>query len=145
MRTTDRFADLAAVQAERHRLRTERDRHAHALMRHWGTLHEPDFRHGLARDAFSDVVGAWRPMRALATLFRPGNGAMDGAIGLLAGSRAGTVKGRVGAWLIGTLASALVRRFAGPGRVEHITAELRESWRRVKERLNERRSEREPA
>ncbi len=143
MKKTDRFADLAAVRAEHRRLLDQRGRHAAALEEHWGLLHEAGFRHGLARDAVSDLFGAWKPMRTLAALMGQGNGVTDGAVGLLAGSRAGTVKGRIGGWLIGTVASALLRHLVPPDRMEHIAREVGLSWRRVKERMRQGRTERE--
>lgn len=132
MKRTERFADLGAVQAERLRLKAERDRRAAAVADHWSLLHEPEFRHGLARDAASDLFRAWKPARTLGALLGTDNRLVDGALGMVAGAGATTMTGRAGRWLLANVLRFGLRRFGDPDRMERISDELGESWRRVK-------------
>lgn len=137
MKKTDRFRNLDEVRLERDRLKGVRDRHQDALEGYWGLLHEPNFRRGLAGDAFGDMLRAWKPLRSFAQLMRSENGALGNVVGAALGARSRTLKGRVFAWLVGAIAPLLLKRFATPERLEHIATEVKRSWDRVKERVQE--------
>lgn len=143
MKGTDRFRDLAELRSERERLRALRDKHQAALHAYWELVHEKEFRRGLAGDAFGDMLKAWRPLRTIGSFLRSDNGAVGSALGLVMGARSRTLKGRLITWAIGAIAPMLMRRYATPERLDHLAEELQESWDRVKERMRQRRTERQ--
>lgn len=137
MKKTDRFQSLEDVRREREHLKAVRDRHQHALEEYWQLVHEPEFRRGLAGDAFGDMLRAWKPMRALGRFFQSDAGAVGNVMGMVMGSRSRTLKGRLFAWAVSALAPILLKRYATPERMEHIVSEVKRSWDRVRERVRE--------
>ncbi|MBX2973135.1 MAG: hypothetical protein KF797_08530 [Flavobacteriales bacterium] len=138
MKRTDRFQSLDDVRRERERLQAVRDGHQNALQGYWQLVHEPAFRRGLAGDAFGDMLRSWKPMRMLGGFLRSDDGAIGSALGMVMGSKARTVKGRVFAWAVSLIAPMLLKKYATPERMEHLVAELKYSWDRVRERMRER-------
>lgn len=132
-----RFKDLKEVRSERERLKALRDHHQNELLGYWRLLHEPDFRRALAGDAFGDMLRAWRPMRTLGTMFTMGQGSAGTTLGLLLGSRSRTFKGRIIGWIVGLLAPKILERYATPEKLEHLMNEIRRSWGRVRDRMQQ--------
>lgn len=137
MKKTDRFQSLADVRLERQRLKAVRDKHQDSLTEYWQLVHEPDFRRGLAGDAFGDMLKSWKPIRSLGRLFQADNGAVGNIIGLALGSRSRTIKGRIFAWALGAIAPIVLKKYATPERMEHVMTEVKRSWDRVRERARE--------
>ena len=83
MARTDRFASLAAVQAEKMRLDNVRKEQGDRLERHWLALKDRDVRGALMRDAVGDVFRAWKPFRMISGLFTGGTttAALGAALG----------------------------------------------------------------
>lgn len=137
MKGTDRFQSLAELRMERDRLKAVRDRHEDALNGYWDLMRDKDFRRGLAGDAFGDMLRAWKPMRTLGRFMRSDDGSMGNVLGMVMGSRARTLKGRLFAWAVGIIAPIVLKKYASPERMEHIVQEVKRSWDRVRERMRE--------
>lgn len=137
MKRIDRFQSLDEVRREREKLKAVRDKHQNALQGYWELVHEPEFRRGLAGDAFGDMLRAWKPMRALGRFIQSDTGAMGNVLGMAMGSRSKTLKGRLFAWAVSALAPILLKKYATPEKMEHIVTEVKRSWDRVRERVRE--------
>ncbi len=137
MKGTDRFRSLAELRIERDRLKAVRDRHQDALKGYWDLMHEKDFRRGLAGDAFGDMLRAWRPMRTIGRFIQSDDGSVGNVLGMVMGSRARTLKGRLFAWAVGIIAPVLLKKYATPDHLEHIAHEVKRSWDRVRDRIRE--------
>ena len=134
MKRIDRFRSLADVRVERDRLKGIRDHHQTALKEYWDLVHEPEFRRGLAGDAFGDMLKAWKPMRTLGAVLQMDNGSIGNVLGMAVGARARTFKGRILGWVVGAIAPILIQKFATPDRLEHLMSEIRRSWDRIRSR-----------
>jgi hypothetical protein len=135
MKGTDRFKSLDEVRLERARLKAIRDKHQDALKAYWGLVHEKEFRRGLAGDAFGDMLRAWKPMRMIGNFFQSDNGSVGHLLGVMMGTRAKTLKGRLFGWIVGAIAPILLKKYATPERMEHMVDEVKRSWDRVRERM----------
>ncbi len=138
MKRTDRFRDLAELRGERERLRALRNKHQAALQEYWDLVHEKDFRQALAGDAFGDMLRAWRPLRTLGRFFQSDENSVGTALGLVMGSRARTLKGRVLTWVVSMLAPMVIKKYGTPERLEQFAEEVKRSWSRIRERMRDR-------
>ena len=127
MRTTDRFQSLDQVRAEKARLRVIRDGYREQMTGHWELMRDPEFRLGLARNAVSDLVGTWAPIRAFNGLFGADNGAAQGA--------GRSLKGQLITGLTSTILPILLKHFLTPERMERIKTGFMRSWERIMERF----------
>lgn len=125
------------MRREREQLKAVRDRHQNALQDYWQLVHEPEFRRGLAGDAFGDMLRAWKPMRSLGRLIQSDQGGLGNVLGIALGSRTRTVKGRLFAWAVSAIAPFLLKKYATPEHMEHLVSEVRRSWDRVRERVRD--------
>lgn len=137
MKGTDRFQNLAELRLERDRLKAVRDKHQDALKEYWELVHEKDFRRGLAGDAFGDMLRAWKPMRTLGRFIQKDEGSIGNVLGLVMGSRARTLKGRLFAWAVGAIAPVLFKKYVTSDRMDHVAQEVKRSWDRVRDRIRE--------
>lgn len=73
----NKFIDLPTFQTERARLRLERDSALTRVEQHWLLLRTPATRGVLLRDAVGDVIGNWKPIKAIREVM---NGRVSGAV-----------------------------------------------------------------
>lgn len=134
MRRTERFKDLDEVQREKERLDRRRHVHRQRLERHWHALQDHDVRGHLIRDAANDAFRSWKPARLLAGLV--GEGSFSSAFGAAARTSGGIPKRAL--WFAASLVlPGLLKRASGLS-LDTLNEELRLSFERVKDYINDR-------
>lgn len=147
---TERFRDLAAVQAEKARLAGTLEERRAAFRTRAARVGDPAFRRQLVDRAVNDLIAAWKPLRTAREVLRSSPGIIGGALDVMLGAKRFTPMGRLISTVVAALTPVLMEK-AGIRRngeeeglplKDALRRELGVSWQRLKDHLRERRETR---
>lgn len=137
MKRTERFADLAAVRAEKQRLAAVRDAHGARLQAHYAILKRKEFRAAVAKETLGGLLRHAVPQSLEALWSRRG---LTSGLQMALGGKGGWAK-RAGLFAVGLAAPALLKRMQQIP-LDDITRELMVSLGRLREYVKNRRADR---
>ncbi len=140
MKNSDRFESMDSVRTEKARLRAAREGYRYNLTEHWNVLREKDFRRGLVGDVFGELLGSWRPMKAVMAFMdnRP-QGLSHMAANML-GAKKDTPWGKAIMWGLTAATPYLTEKIGGNKTAETLLSEVRRSWDRIRNYVRQRRA-----
>lgn len=145
MARTERFASMAEVRDELHRVDGVRGARKRALKEHWDQLQDREFRNGLVGESMRQALNGIPFVSTLRGIFTPDRASLGQALGMAFGASRKTRTGRVVATIAALVIPALVERYATPERTARLFTELRRSYERVRDHWHARRARTEEA
>ncbi|MDQ3100131.1 MAG: hypothetical protein M3R08_01980 [Bacteroidota bacterium] len=140
MKKSDRFENMDAVRTEKARLRAAREGYRYNLKEHWTVLGEKEFRRGMVGDVFGELIGAWRPMKAVMAFMDHRPQTLANMAASMLGPRKETPWGKAIMWGLTAATPYLTEKIGGNKNAENLLSEVQRSWFRIKDYIRQRRA-----
>jgi hypothetical protein len=140
MKKSDRFESMDQVRTEKARLRAAREGYRYNMKEHWTVLGEKEFRRGLVGDVFSELMGAWRPMKAIMAFTDHQPHALANIAGKLLGHKKDSIWGKAIMWGLTAATPYLSEKVSGNKTAETLLSEVKRSWDRIRDYVRQRRA-----
>jgi hypothetical protein len=142
MAKVDRYNSMDEVRTEIARLKAAREGYRFNLKEHWKVAGEKEFRRGLVGDVFSELIGAWRPMKSVMAFLDDRPQGLTSMAGSLLGAKQYTPWGKAIMWGLTAATPYLTEKIGGNKTADTLLSEVRRSWERVRDYVRSRKAAR---
>lgn len=140
MAKAERYTSMDEVRTEIARLKAAREGYRFNLKEHVKVLGEKEFRRGLVGDIFGELIGAWRPMKAVMAFLDKRPQTLASMAGSMLGPKQYTPWGKAIMWGLTAATPYLTEKIGGNKTADSVLGEVKRSWERVKDYVRSRRA-----